>query len=113
MPLPPRTGRLPLPTGSSQEGWFTVGRRDASGSIITTGPYLGLVVTGPGQIQIQTSPAAPAIMVDALIRLPVDCGAQQRGIVANTLTGTAYEIVDIQTYDQKVEVAVKRSSGAA
>ena len=114
MPLPPRTGRWPMTHGGAQDEWFTVSRRDPNtGSLITTGPYLGFVVSAVGQIQIQTSPAAPAIIADALIRLPTDCGAQQRGVVTNVRTGVALEILDVQTYDAAIEVAVKRASGSA
>lgn len=113
MPLPPRTGRWPMTRGGSQDEWFTVSRKDTSGDLITTGPYLGFVVTTVGQIQIQSSPAAPAIIADALIRLPTDCGAQQRGVVTNVRSGEAYQIIDVQTYDAAIEVAVKRASGSA
>jgi len=114
MPLPPRTGRWPMSEGAAQTGYFTVGAGDAiTGNLVTTGPYLGRVVTGAGQIQVQNSPAAPAIIADAVLRLPVDCGARPRGIVTNIRTGEAFQIIDTQTFDDAIEVAVKVISSSS
>jgi len=113
MPLPPRTGRWPTTEGSAQAGYFTVASRDTKGNLITTGPYLGRIVTGTGQIQVQNSPAAPAIMADAVIRMPVDCVAKQRGVVTNIRTGEAFQIIDTQTFDDAIEVVVKVISSSS